>query len=73
MYLKRTLENQILKASKAFPVVLISGPRQVAGRVGFRPPTIMQIAYESLLETNAKGCPILTSRDAILHVEPSGL
>jgi uncharacterized protein len=29
MYLKRTLENQILKASKAFPVVLISGPRQV--------------------------------------------
>jgi uncharacterized protein len=29
MYLKRTLENQILQASKAFPVVLISGPRQV--------------------------------------------
>lgn len=29
MYLKRTLENYILKASKAFPVVLISGPRQV--------------------------------------------
>lgn len=29
MYLKRTLENQVLKASKAFPVVLLSGPRQV--------------------------------------------
>ncbi len=29
MYLSRTLEKQILQASKSFPVVLLSGPRQV--------------------------------------------
>jgi uncharacterized protein len=29
MYIKRTLENSLKKASKTFPVVLVTGPRQV--------------------------------------------
>src|SRR5271170_5216075 len=53
-YIKRTLQNTIKRVNQSFPVVLITGPRQVGKTTLFQELQKNQRAYVTLDDSNER-------------------